>query len=249
MDETKRVQMSFAVVALLFLLIFTANQIFNMIRARSLIVYYDFEDDFENSNLVLDKSGNHNDIRVFGSARKDAGFRSGSSAFFSRGSSVGGSYLSLGRNPTKNFNQITVSLWFKTENPAENYKLAGTAWWRGGPGNGWLLGTHYPELWDTNNTGIRLSSVEWKDVTHFFIPNEWNHLAITYDRNRLKEYINGELVVDHTTSGKRIGNGSGNFEIGRWTPFTAYDYYGLMDEFRIYNRALSGQEIKELARR
>jgi hypothetical protein len=205
------------------------------------VIYYDFEDNFDTSQVVKDKSGNSNDINVQGNVvKRNEGIKGNCIEF-----SGTNSFLKMDRNPTKGFKEITVSLFFKTTQPSANYKLASTAWWHGGPGNGWILGTHYPEMWDNNGNSIRLSSEGWNDVTHYFVPNEWNHIVLTYDGSRMKEYINGEKVVDHSTTGVVIGDGSGIFSIGEWVNY-GFTYSGLMDEFKIYSTALSSEEIKQI---
>jgi fibronectin type 3 domain-containing protein len=72
--------------------------------------------------------------------------------------------------------------------------------------------------------------------------NTWTHLATTYDGTTLRQYVNGVEVSSRAVSGTievnakplRIG---GNTYAGQF-------FQGLIDEVRIYNRALTGAEIQ-----
>ena len=71
--------------------------------------------------------------------------------------------------------------------------------------------------------------------------NTWSHLAMTWDGLTSRLYVNGTQVASGALAGTaalsasplRIG---GNSVWGEW-------FAGLIDEVRIYNRALSGAEI------
>jgi hypothetical protein len=154
----------------------------------------------------------------------------------------GSNYLEVGSNPTKRLDRLSVSLWFKTGNPTANYKLAATAIWYRGPGSGWIVGTHYPEFWDTDRQSIRRGGTK---RTVPFVADKWNHLAVVYDGKSVLEYVNGSLSRTYQATGKPIGDG-GRFEIGAWHPYTAYNYRGAMDEFRVYDRPLSPGEVRAL---
>jgi len=70
--------------------------------------------------------------------------------------------------------------------------------------------------------------------------NIWKHAAMTYDGTSVRLYINGSLVSTvagaHTTSNNPL-------EFGRWSAGTEY-WNGLIDEVRLYSRALSQAEIQ-----
>jgi hypothetical protein len=72
--------------------------------------------------------------------------------------------------------------------------------------------------------------------------NAWSHLASTYDGATLRLYLNGVLVSSQATSGT-LSASSGVLRIGGngvWPEWFA----GLIDEVRVYNRALSAGEIQ-----
>jgi trimeric autotransporter adhesin len=82
-------------------------------------------------------------------------------------------------------------------------------------------------------------------TTLFTLPaNEWTLLTSTYDGSDVRTYVNGTLVSTQTltldttsSSGYRIGWGYDN---------NANTFSGFMDEFMVYNRALSAEQIMEL---
>jgi len=75
--------------------------------------------------------------------------------------------------------------------------------------------------------------------------NTWTFIACTYDNNTMSIYINGVLAGSRTV-GSRLGvNSSSNFRIGLDDNGNC-DFSGMIDEVRVYNRALLGTEIRSL---
>jgi len=79
--------------------------------------------------------------------------------------------------------------------------------------------------------------------------NKWVHVMVTYadGANNIKFYRNGELAGSTTsTLTGAIGNSTHPVTIGRGKGGTNSDYLfpGSIDEPRIYNRALTPQEIE-----
>lgn len=77
--------------------------------------------------------------------------------------------------------------------------------------------------------------------------NKWVHMVVVVDNNRAKFYLNGKLMYEQTVTTPNfftsineqdmyIGQNSANW----------YGLQGVIDEVRIYNRALSQNEITEL---
>ncbi|MHC4691470.1 MAG: lamin tail domain-containing protein [Planctomycetota bacterium] len=75
--------------------------------------------------------------------------------------------------------------------------------------------------------------------------NQWYHVAGTNDGSYLKLYINGQMK-DSATSTGFLGVNS-NACIG-YEPTSQLFYSGLIDDVRIYNRALSESEFKDIVR-
>jgi hypothetical protein len=73
--------------------------------------------------------------------------------------------------------------------------------------------------------------------------NTWSHLAATYNGANLLLYVNGTLVATRPTTGT-LAVGSGPLRIGG-NSFASDEFFtGLIDEVRVYNRALTAGEIQ-----
>jgi hypothetical protein len=71
----------------------------------------------------------------------------------------------------------------------------------------------------------------------------WSHLAATYDETTLRLYVNGVQVASRPQSGLMLTSNS-PLSIGGDSLYGQY-WAGLIDEVRIYNRALSTAEISQ----
>jgi len=88
----------------------------------------------------------------------------------------------------------------------------------------------------------------WTHVTgtSMLALNGWAHLAASYDGASLRLYVNGTLVRTLSLPG-RLAVGTGPLRIGGNAPsipFGGQFFKGLIDEVRIYNRALSQAQIQ-----
>jgi Concanavalin A-like lectin/glucanases superfamily len=68
----------------------------------------------------------------------------------------------------------------------------------------------------------------------------WTHLAATYDGRAVRLYVDGRSVARRAVSARRIG---GALRIGGAAQGSRA-FAGLIDEVRVYRRALSGREIR-----
>ena len=73
--------------------------------------------------------------------------------------------------------------------------------------------------------------------------NTWTHLALTYNGSTLTLYRNGVAVANSNVSGT-LSPTTLNLQIGG-SQFGEY-FKGLIDEVRIYNRALTATEIQAI---
>ena len=72
--------------------------------------------------------------------------------------------------------------------------------------------------------------------------NAWTHLALTYDGANIRIFINGVQAGSVAQTGG-ITTSAGALRIGGNSVWGEY-FKGLLDEVRIYNRALSTAEIQ-----
>ncbi len=73
--------------------------------------------------------------------------------------------------------------------------------------------------------------------------NQWHHLAMSYDNSVLRLYADGKEVASRKIDKKRP-SGNGPLLIGRRQHNIDLPFVGLIDEVRLYNRALTADELK-----
>jgi hypothetical protein len=73
--------------------------------------------------------------------------------------------------------------------------------------------------------------------------NTWTHLAVTYDGSTLRLYLNGNQVSSGSRTGA-LATSSNPLQIGGDSIFGQY-FQGLIDDVRVYNRALSAAEVQQ----
>jgi len=76
-------------------------------------------------------------------------------------------------------------------------------------------------------------------------PNIWYHVAVTLGNGRARHYINGVIAAETFVSGALPGN-LNNLLIGRSNTDYTYPLDGRLDDLRFYNRALSGDEVRDI---
>jgi|GEM_PF-3663435 len=84
----------------------------------------------------------------------------------------------------------------------------------------------------------------WKDhvtTTSSYTLDKWTHVVGVYDGSKLKIYIDGNLDNSKSTSAT-FGTNTEHLYIGNG--IGSYYFHGMIDEVRIYNRALSDEEIR-----
>jgi hypothetical protein len=72
--------------------------------------------------------------------------------------------------------------------------------------------------------------------------NAWSHLAATYDGSNLRLYVNGALVSTAAVTGSMAAS-TGVLRLGGNSVWSEW-YAGLIDEVRVYNRALTQAQIQ-----
>lgn len=112
----------------------------------------------------------------------------------------------------------------------------------------WSMAVYQGRLFVGTLPSGRVHSVEiGRNVTYDReLPAGWVHLAAVRDSDHLRLHVNGELVASSSTFK------SEGFDISNDKPlnigFGAHDYFnGKLSDVRLYGRALSDDEIKQLA--
>ncbi len=103
-----------------------------------------------------------------------------------------------------------------------------------------------------SDTGPRLPGLRINTGTSFPVvsggsllaANTWTHVAATWDGSVMRVYLNGIQVASRAAIGSLV-NSSGQLSIGGHRFLSSEYFNGILDEIRIYNRALSPSEIQQ----
>jgi hypothetical protein len=149
-------------------------------------------------------------------------------------------YVTVGDSPFPAGNSDrSVSLWIKTSQTGEKYFFSY------GPNisnQRFSLGMSNDRFHVENcNSGSRGTAV--------VNDNEWHHLVAVWSSSAPKLYVDGieqqaTIVAPWPSSLATVLTGGAN--IGRLNGLTGYDFNGLLDEVKIFNRALTMDEIRSL---
>jgi len=155
-------------------------------------------------------------------------------------------YVSL---PSMKPQYFTISLWV---NFLENYnqkRFAGMVF-SGDSNYAWGINANYNNNYKISariSTGASARNWAIEDLNSTNYPPGWHHLVLMADGNTLSYYKNGNFVDSASQTIQNSGTPSG-LSIGRWGTYIGSDGYfnGLIDEVRIYEKALETAQIEEL---
>jgi hypothetical protein len=198
-----------------------------------LVGYWKFDE--TSGTTAHDASGNGQDGTLNGDPQWVAGILGGALEFDGNGD-----YVDVGNDPIFNITgQITVACWIKVSQFTVSWQAIftmGDDSWRlqrqtttdnlcwactgvtGTPGNWWLHG----------NVNVN--------------DGEWHHAAGVYDGSKYYLYVDGELDVSKDTSGM-MSVSSYPVMIGANAQQSGREFEGLIDDVRVYKRALIDTEI------
>lgn len=210
-----------------------------------LIGFWTFNGDKVTATTVADSSGNGTTGTIVGSPKPVLG--KNGQAFYFPGS---GSYIDFGLPAVLDINTsaVTLSAWVKFGN-------IGTAA-AGGIISKGENASFLPQytLQKQSSIGLRFqinttagfSSPTINNPSPALNNTDWFHIVGVYNGTDLRIYVNGVLQgspVSHT--GTLVSNGE-DVTIGVYDKTSTLPFVGTIDEARIYNRALSANEVQEL---
>ncbi|MBC8470859.1 MAG: hypothetical protein H8D56_15410 [Planctomycetes bacterium] len=188
-------------------------------------------------NIAADSSGNGNDGTLNGPLEWTTEGKIGGAMAFT------GPYnfVLVEDAPSLNMTQeITIAAWINPSWTGNNRILQKSS---GGGDNQYRLIKE-----GGNNIRVHLPPASNFEITGNIPPQgEWTHLAATYDHSMIRVYYDG-VVVGETAFSGNLAVSNGQLFIGnKWAQAPAGDEFnGIMDDVRIYNRALTQSEIKRL---
>lgn len=146
-------------------------------------------------------------------------------------------------------NQMTISIWYKPD----AYKGNGYNVILSKPNtedkpqtNQYVIssiGNLYPNVPGTFKFFLTIDGKQHhvKTKPNTWLPNNWYLITATYDGSRMNLYVNGVLLAGRKVSGK-IDIYNSNLFIGK-TPYKEFYTSGSYDDLKIYDRALTQDEI------
>ena len=106
----------------------------------------------------------------------------------------------------------------------------------------WLLSDGTIRYDEANATG----SIDTLITTNTYDDGNWHNVVVTRNAsNQATLYVDGSVQVSTTTITTALTSHTNNLFIGRYTGSSLY-YDGLLDQVRIFDRALDGDEVFKL---
>ncbi len=135
---------------------------------------------------------------------------------------------------------ISVVLWFKASGAPADYdapagKAVNSTWSAGAWG--FFYQSSFLKFWIQDYVNNIASKAYPSD-------NNWHHLAGTWDGTTIKIYVDAVLGGNDVYSGAM--STGGDLQIGNITGTAARGWPGRIDDVRVYNRALSQNEISAI---
>ncbi|MBA7709229.1 hypothetical protein ES703_118142 [subsurface metagenome] len=132
--------------------------------------------------------------------------------------------------------QITVSAWVNISSVPTDWTAIVTK-----GDSAWRLSTEQAE----RKFHFAVSGSTWLNGQRSVSANEWHHVLGVYDGRQMRTYVDGKLDVSRPWGGG-IGSNDYPVYIGENSENTGRYWDGLIDDVRIYNYALSKDEITAL---
>jgi hypothetical protein len=199
--------------------------------AAGLVGWWTFDE--TSGNVAKDSSGKGNDGQITGTPQWVSGKIGGALQF------NGSTYVNCGRSPSLNLReQITMAFWFKVQafsNTWEAFLAKGDGAYRASRSNG---------TGDSVHMGI--TGGNYFDATTIVTGGQWHHYCGTYDGATACIYIDGKLDATRQYAGGIGDSSSYDLYIGENQQATGRMLHGVLDDVRIYDRALSEQQILDL---
>lgn len=202
-------------------------------KEKGLVCYLKFDEG--KSDTVKDGSGEGNDGQIDGEPKWVKGV-SGSALEFNGVDN----WVNVENDPIESAAPFSVSVWV---NPLEYKK---TAWeikivQQRLPVTSWSLYQYERNvslvLWHADKVAYTAEAKNALTV------DEWVHIVGIFDGKNVKIFVNGELKGSKEVADSVIES-TGGIQIGWDGTAKDREFHGKIDEVRIYNRAISNEEVK-----
>ena len=208
----------------------------------TLVATYGFEGE---GDVIQDVTGNHNGTLV-PPAQRNPGGRLGAAVEFSGG----GGHVNLGDGLTIAGNALTIALWFNADDfENDEARFLSRSLGFGNGDHDWMIGT----VEANQEFEVRFRLKTDQGGTNQLVStgaglqsNVWTHVAVTYDGTQMVIYKDGVQIASEAKTGDLVSTPNVEAWIGDNPPNGGRSFDGLIDEVRIYNRALNAQEIQQI---
>jgi len=209
----------------------------------SLIGWWKFDEGY--GTIALDNSGYDNHGTLGGNPQRVAGYDRDALEF-----DGSGDFLDCGDNPSLNISDaVSLTAWIKIANLSIDQKIGGN---QNGTNGGFKMGifsNNKVEFEIRSSSNVATLNRNANGGTEL-MEDVWYHVAGTYSQEDgyIKTYVNGNLDRQLATT-EELGASPGTFYLG-CEPFNtgANNFNGVMDDVRLYNKALTQVEIMETMR-
>lgn len=148
-------------------------------------------------------------------------------------------------------NAYTMMAWVKqTPNPPDWQAIVNR-------GNSWVTENTFgfkvrgSQIYHGLAVGSSNSTFKEVSKSNVVVPGEWNHISVTRQGETVKFYVDGELVHTAAVPGQDFVETDFPMYIGidcdrNGIPYSVHAFKGALDDVRLYEEALSADEIKAI---
>jgi len=214
------------------------------VKAKGLVGYWSFDEG--KGETAKDGSGNNNNGAIMEAKWVPGKF--GTALEFDGVSSM----VEIPHSKVFDVKQLTISMWIKTP---EEFETANG--WRAvlsKEGGGTVEERDY-NFYGYSSDGVSVTAMHFSAPSKFgasmfelpkpYAPNTWHHIAITVDGDGKHVYYSDGAQFADSAGAPSVADGEYTLYIGKADNF----WKGMIDDVKLYNRALSPVEIKAQAAR
>jgi hypothetical protein len=203
---------------------------------------YGFEEG--SGTTAVDSSGNANDGTILSGAARNTNGRLGDAIEFNGGTS----HVDLGPIDVSG-SAMSIALWLKPDDfDVADARLVSKSTGTAEQDSYWMLSTiqgPMPRFRVKTGVGGTTTLTPTFNNNSVLWPGRWTHVAGTYDGANMRIYVNGVLVATAAKTGTLTTNNVADAWIGR-DPAGTGAFDGILDEVRLYDHALTVNEIVSL---
>ena len=144
------------------------------------------------------------------------------------------------------YNEYSLSVWCYIE--SQNTSHSGSAIISGGDWNSQVINLAVSDWSSDHYTRLRISGTNWnKWYPYNFYLNTWYHIVVECNQNRTLAYVNGLLIGDTSDKFLPTAIQGNDICIGGATYYAGMQFFGKINDVRIYDHALSPFEVKQIS--